>query len=111
MLTYRSTAQVIRAVTEGQAASGVLPMPQEEDPDPWGRHLLSTHDKAPHVIARLPFGARGNARPDGTDALAIGHGGQQQTGRARTPIAPANAAGLSRGRMCATCAALSRSCT
>src|ERR1700716_1462834 len=77
MLTYRSTAQVIRAVTEGQAAIGVLPMPQEEDPDPWWRHLLSTHDRAPHVIARLPFGGRGNARSDGTNALAIGHGGQQ----------------------------------
>ncbi len=84
MLTYRSTAQVIRALTEGQAAIGLLPMPEEEDPDPWWRHLLSTHDKAPHVIARLPFGGRGNARSDGADALAIGHGGQQETGRDRT---------------------------
>ena len=111
MLTYRSTAQVIRALNEGQAAIGVLPMPQEEEPDPWWRHLLSTHDKAPHVIARLPFGARGNARSDRVDALAIGHGGQRQTGRDRTLIATENAPDISRGRMFSTLSALGLSCT
>jgi chorismate mutase len=111
MLTYRSTAQVIRALTEGQAAIGVLPMPVEEDPDPWWRHLLSTHDRAPHVIARLPFGARGNARSDGADALAIGHGGQQQTGRDRTLIATENAPDISRGRIFSTLSALGLACT
>src|SRR5260370_7187437 len=111
MLTYRSTARVIGAVTEGQAAIGVLPMPEEEEPDPWWRHLLSTHDKAPHVIARLPFGARGNARSDGGDALVISHGGQQQTGRDRTLIATENARDISRGRMFATLAALGLSST
>src|SRR5438105_9767407 len=69
MLPYRSTGQVIRAVTEGQAAIGVLPMPEEEDADPWWRHLLSTNEYAPQVVARLPFGARGNARSDRADAL------------------------------------------
>ena len=34
MLPYRTTSQVIRAVTEGQAAIGVLPMPEEAEPDP-----------------------------------------------------------------------------
>jgi chorismate mutase len=111
MLAYRSTAQVIRAVTEGQAAIGVLPMPQEEEPDPWWRHLLSTHDKAPHVIARLPFGARGNARPDGADALAIGGGAEQETGRDRTLFATENAPDISRGRMFSTLSALGLACT
>src|SRR5216683_5287862 len=60
MLPCRSTGQVINALSEGQAAIGVLPMPQEEEPDPWWRHLLSPQGNAPHVIARLPFGARGN---------------------------------------------------
>ncbi len=111
MLTYRSTAQVIRALTEGHAAIGVLPMPAEEDPDPWWRHLLSTDENAPHVIARLPFGARGNARSDSADALAIGHGGQQETGRDRTLIATENAPDISRGRMFATLSALGLACT
>ncbi len=111
MLAYGSTGQIIRAVTVGQAAIGVLPMPQEEDPDPWWRHLLSTHDNAPHVIARLPFGARGNARASSADALAIGHGGQQQTGRDRTLIATENAPDISRGRMFSTLSALGLVCT
>src|SRR5579862_7828096 len=106
MLTYRSTAQVIRALTEGHAAIGVLPMPEEEEPDPWWRHLLSTQDNAPHVIARLPFGPRGNARPDNADALAIGHGRQQETGRDRTLIATENAPDISRGRMFSTLSVL-----
>jgi chorismate mutase len=121
MLAYRSTAQVIRAVTEGQAAIGVLPMPREEDSDPWWRHLLSTHDNAPRVIARLPFGARGNARSHGADALAIGSGGigggpvpsgrEQHTGRDRTLIATENAPYISRGRMLSMLSALGLDCT
>jgi chorismate mutase / prephenate dehydratase len=77
----------------------VLPMPREEDPDPWWRHLPSVAENAPHVIARLPFGARGNARSDGADALAIGYGRQEPTGRDRTLIAIENALDISRGRM------------
>ena len=116
MLAFGSTAQVIRAVTEGQAAIGVLPMPQEEEPDPWWRHLLSTHENAPHVIARLPFGGRGNARSDGADALAIGGGAigggaEQETGRDRTLIATENAPDISRGRMVSILSALGLTCT
>jgi chorismate mutase / prephenate dehydratase len=111
MLAFRSTAQVIRAVTEGQAAIGVLPMPEEEEPDPWWRHLLSTHDEAPHVIARLPFGARVNARSNGGDALAIGRGAEQETGRDRTLFATENAPDISRGRMFSILAALGLACT
>lgn len=111
MLAYRSLGQVIHAVTEGQAAIGVLPMPQEEEADPWWRHLLSTDDNTPHVIARLPFGARGNARADGSDALAIGRGAQSETGRDRTLFVTENAPDISRGRMFATLAGLGLSCT
>ncbi len=93
---YRSTGEVIRAVGEGQAAVGVLPMPREGDPDPWWPLLLSADDGAPRVVARLPFSARGNARGDGGDALAIGHGVQQQTGADRTFLA---AVGTSRARL------------
>lgn len=111
MLAYRSTGQVIHAVTEGQAAVGVLPMPEEEDRDPWWRHLLSNHEDVPHVIARLPFGARGNARSNGADGLAIGRGAQQPTGRDRTLFVTENAADISRGRMFSTLAGLGLACT
>jgi chorismate mutase / prephenate dehydratase len=111
MLAFRSPGQIIHAVTEGQASIGVLPMPEEAEADPWWRHLLSTDDNAPHVIARLPFGARGNARSDGADALAIGRGAQFETGRDRTLFATENAADISRGRMFATLAGLGLACT
>ena len=113
MLAFGSTGQVIGAVTEGQAAIGVLPMPHEEDPDPWWRNLLSSRENAPHVIARLPFGARGNARSNGANALAIGSGGgsEQRTGRDRTLFATENAPDISRGRMFSTLAALGLDCT
>jgi chorismate mutase len=111
MQAYGSAGQIIRSVTEGQAAIGILPMPREEDLDPWWRYMVSTHDNAPHVIARLPFGGRGNGRPDGGDALAIGRPAPQPTGRDRTLLAAENASDISRGRLFSTLAGLGLSCT
>jgi chorismate mutase / prephenate dehydratase len=91
-----SIDQVIRAVTEGEASVGVLPMPQEGDPDPWWRHVLSPDDNAPRVIARLPFAGRGNARGTGGDALAIGLGAPQETGADRTLLVTQSAADIGR---------------
>ena len=66
---------------------------------------------APHVIARLPFGGRGNARSDGADALAIGRGAQQPTGHDRTLLATENAPDISRGRLFSILAGLGLRCT
>src|SRR5258707_1218105 len=66
---------------------------------------------APHITARLPFGARGNARPDGADALAIGRGTEQPTGQDRTFFATENAPDISRGRIVSTLSELGLSCT
>jgi len=111
MVPYRSTSHVIGAVMDGQAAVGVLPMPAEDDPDPWWRHLLSTDGNAPHVIARLPFGARGNACPNGADALAIGRGSEQPTGQDRTFFATENTPDISRARIVSTLSELGLACT
>src|SRR5205085_188857 len=111
MVPYRSTSHVIGAVIEGQAAVGVLPMPAEDDSDPWWRHLLSADDNAPHVIARFPFGARGNARSDGADALAIGRGSELPTGQDRTLFAAEYAPDISRGRIVPTVPGLGLACT
>jgi chorismate mutase / prephenate dehydratase len=111
MSAYRSIGQVIRAVTEGQASVGVLPMPQEGETDPWWRHLLSNDQGAPRVVARLPFGSRGNARGDGADALAIGRGVQQETGRDRVLLAAEFSTDASRGRIFQTLASLGMLCT
>ena len=99
MLAFGSAGQVIRAVIGGQAAVGVLPMPQEDEADPWWRASAVEPRGRAAVIARLPFGGRGNARADGADALAIGRGAQQPTGHDRTLLATENAPNISRGRL------------
>ena len=111
MSAYCSTGPVIRAVTEGQSSVGVLPMPQEGEPHPWWRHLLSKDENAPRVVARLPFGPRGNARNDGTDALAIGRAAAQETGGDRTLLATESAAEISRGRIFRILTSLGLLCT
>ncbi len=110
MSPCRSIGQVIGAVCEGRAAVGILPMPQVGDADPWWRHLLSPDGDAPRVIARLPFGARGNAR-SGADALAIGRGAQQETGADRTFFAVEAAADISRPRFLESLADSDLACT
>jgi len=108
---YRSIGQVIRAVGEGRAAVGVLPMPEEGDHDPWWRHLVSHNERAPRVIARLPFGARGNARSDGPDALVIGRDAPQDTGADRTLFLAELAVAVSRARFLSLLSATALSCT
>jgi chorismate mutase/prephenate dehydratase len=111
MTAYQSTFQVIRAVADQRIAVGVLPMPQDGDSDPWWRHLLSLDAEAPRVVARLPFGPRGNARSDNGDALVIGFGAQQPSGQDRTLLVTENAVQISRGRMVAAFSAAGLTCT
>jgi len=84
MTAFGTASQVLRAVTEGGASVGVLPLPQEGDADPWWPHLVSVDAQTPRVIARLPFGLPGNARAGGLDALAIGRGAPEPTGADRS---------------------------
>ena len=100
MLTFGSATQVIRAVSGGQARrSGCCRCRRRRRPIRGGGICSRAATAAPHVIARLPFGGRGNARSDGGDALAIGRGAQLPTGRDRTLIATENAPDISRGRL------------
>lgn len=75
MNAYRSVGEVIRAVGEGRATVGVLPIPEEGNGmDPWWRHLGASDSPPARVLARLPFVSRGNARNEGHDAFVIGRG-------------------------------------
>jgi chorismate mutase / prephenate dehydratase len=111
MASYDAADRVIRAVADGEVSIGVLPMPQAGEPDPWWPQLLSVHDRAPRLIARLPFGARGNACPDGVDALAIGFGSQQDTGLDRTLLAAECDVETSRARILKALSAVGLVCT
>jgi chorismate mutase len=98
MSAYDTVGQVIRAVAGGTGSVGVLPLPKAGESEPWWPHLLSTDGDTPRVVARLPFGARGNARAD-TDALAIGSGLQQESGLDHTLLGAECSAAISRPRI------------
>jgi len=98
MLVCDTAGQVIRAVASGESSAGVLPLPETGEPDPWWPHLLSAADDAPRIVARLPFGARGNTRAD-TDAFAIGRGAYQESGLDRTLLAAQCSAAIGQERI------------
>jgi chorismate mutase/prephenate dehydratase len=109
MSAYDTFGQVIRAVAGGTGSVGVLPLPKSGEPDPWWPHLLSA-DSALRVVARLPFGARGNARAD-TDALAIGCGGPEESGLDRTLLGAEFSAVISLPRISDALATAGLACT
>jgi chorismate mutase len=100
----RTTAQVLRAVGVGEAAVGVLPLPQD-DPnaeganDPWWIALMRGDGSGLAVIARLPFVTR---RPEGApraEALVIGALAPEPSGEDRSLVAFEAAPELSRARL------------
>jgi chorismate mutase len=107
---HDTVGQVIRAVAGGTASVGVFPLPRAGEPDPWWPHLLSTDNDAPRVVARLPFGARGNARAD-TDALAIGCSGPGESGLDRTLLGAEISTAVSQRRISELLATLGLACT
>jgi len=54
---HPSALGVLRAVAEGEATVGVLPLPRSEEKDPWWRMLARDGVSVPRIVARLPFAA------------------------------------------------------
>jgi chorismate mutase / prephenate dehydratase len=108
---YDAVGQVIRAVAGGDASVGLLPLPDADEADPWWPTLLPMAEAAPRVLARLPFGARGNARTGGAEALAIGYGVHQKSGLDRTLLAAQCSAEFDRARMLKLLSAMGLVCT
>ena len=82
-ITAHDTAsQVLSLVIDGAASIAVLPLPQQDDRDPWWRFLLRR--EGPRIIARLPFGDGGNQRGPAVEALAVGRVAAEQTGQDRS---------------------------
>ncbi len=99
MTGYRTIGEVIGAVSGGRAMLGVLPFPQQDEPGAWWRLLMPAELPKPRVIARLPFGARGNARAEGGDALVIGRIAPEPSGDDRSLYTIETGADVSRGRL------------
>jgi chorismate mutase/prephenate dehydratase len=83
--TNESAHLVLREVGEGRAAIGVLPLPQQDDPQPWWPMLLGPDAETPRVIARLPFVPGALTRTQ-TEAFVIGRVPLEPSGRDRSLI-------------------------
>ena len=86
IVAHESGWQVLRAVIDGDAQVGVLPLPQPDAADPWWRHLLNRDPKMPRIVARLPF-AGTTARGSSGQALAVARAPQEATGKDRSIVA------------------------
>ena len=71
MSLHKSPRLVVQAVGAGEVSVGLMPVPQEDDPEPWWRHLVGAGPDRPRVIARLPFCENPEARFEDLEALAI----------------------------------------
>lgn len=87
MTGYAAERRVIEAVSSRDATVGILPMPREDDPDPWWRYLVNENEMTPRIVARLPFAGAGNYRDKSLNALVICPAAHRPTGRDRSFMA------------------------
>jgi chorismate mutase len=96
---FRSPGQVVRAVAEGSATVGVVPLPDGEDVEPWWVSLMGDAADLPRIMARLPFVGPGPGRGDGIEALAIARLSPDPTGFDRSWLAVETPPDTSRTRL------------
>jgi len=98
MTGFRTAGEVVGAVSNGRATLGVLPVPGRGEVEAWWRLLTPGDIPKPRIFARLPFGARGNARESG-DAFVIGAIEPEPSGIDRSLYMIETAKDLSRTRV------------
>jgi len=99
MTTHLSARGVIQKVRTGDATVGILPLPRQDDADPWWPHLLVNEPDGPRIIARLPFAGPGNTRFHDAEALVISPVDREPTARERSLIAIEVAEDLGQARI------------
>ncbi len=77
---HQSTRSVVTAVTESNATVGVVPLPIDDETDPWWPALTEYAGDGPWIVARLPVARL----VEGPDALVIGPIGHEATGLDRS---------------------------
>ncbi len=90
---------VVRAVVDGSATVGVVPLPQDGEAEPWWPLFVSAGENAPSVVTRLPFVANNTRSAEPEGALAIARMTQQPTGDDVSMIVVEADAEVSRDRL------------
>jgi len=80
---------VLAEVSEGTASAGILPLPAEEEAQPWWPSLVG-NERRPRIVARLPF------LPGQDSALAIALVDQEESGQDHSYIVLESGTPLSR---------------
>lgn len=86
LVEYGSPNQVVVSVAGGTASVGLLPLPQEDDEEPWWPKLLQTSVGAPKVVARLPFVPPAKQRTSALEALVVMNAPVEPSGEDRSLI-------------------------
>ena len=95
---YALASSVLRAVTEGEAMLGVLPLPREGEREAWWRALGPDGKARPRIVARLPFVPP--LEPGlSAEALVVGLMPPEPSGDDRSYIIVETVEPLSRGRL------------
>lgn len=81
----RTEAGVLRAVRDGKASIGVLPVPIDEPPgevrkEPWWVTLALSGEQGPKIVVRLPWVRTSVDGPQGLSALIIASAPPEPTG-------------------------------
>ncbi len=97
MTSYAVARDVVSQVSAGRTNIGVLPIPSDDDSDPWWPSLCVPD--APRIIIRLPFAGRGNARGNTIEAFAIARSQPERTGHDHTILALETSEALSRAAL------------
>jgi chorismate mutase/prephenate dehydratase len=97
-----SIMSVLRQVTEKHASVGVLPLPQEDESDPWWRHLARGGEAVPRIVARLPFAVPDPAAPGASeiaDSLVIAFAEYEPSGQDRSFLVVETGEQISRSKL------------
>ncbi len=102
---YRSAGQVVRAVADGHASVGVIPLTPgteiADEAEPWWASLTVGSGEPPRVVARLPFAgvAPVKGSPEPPQALAIACRDHDESGDDRTVLVLETGPDVSRDRL------------
>lgn len=98
---YSSNRHVIHDVWRGNIAVGVIPVPDGGDHTEaaWWRLLASNVERAPRIVARLPFWSEDTASADPAAAWAVAKLAPEETGDDATVAALERVGDVSRDRL------------